>query len=84
MGELQHSTLVHTPIHTTVVHKALVDVHENGTEAAAVTVMEIILLSDTFPPPPTIKFNRPFLMMILEKPTQSILFMGKIINPTEK
>ncbi|XP_039393066.1 alpha-1-antitrypsin-like isoform X1 [Mauremys reevesii] len=67
-----------------VVHKALVDVHENGTEAAAVTVMEIILLSDTFPPPPTIKFNRPFLMMILEKPTQSILFMGKIINPTEK
>ncbi|XP_050811965.1 alpha-1-antitrypsin-like [Gopherus flavomarginatus] len=67
-----------------VVHKTLMDVHENGTEAAAITVMEIIQLSDTFPPPPPIKFNRPFLMMILEKPTQRILFMGRIINPTEK
>ncbi|XP_074921772.1 alpha-1-antitrypsin homolog isoform X1 [Chelonoidis abingdonii] len=67
-----------------VVRKTLVDVHENGTKAAAVTVMEIILLSDTSPPPPPIKLNRPFRMTILEKPTQSTLLMGKIINLTEK
>ncbi|NWU88635.1 A1AT protein, partial [Upupa epops] len=64
------------------IHKAVVDVRENGTEAAAVTALEIVPLSAIFPPPPHITFNRPFLMMILEKAIDSILFMGKIVNPT--
>ncbi|NXF86236.1 A1AT protein, partial [Eubucco bourcierii] len=63
-------------------HKAVVDVSENGTEAAAVTVIEIVRLSAMFPSPPHIRFNRPFLMMIVDKTTHSILFMGKIVNPT--
>ncbi|NXJ73759.1 A1AT2 antiproteinase, partial [Trogon melanurus] len=67
---------------TKAMHKAMVDVNENGTEAAAVTVVEIVLLSSMFDPPrPHIKFNRPFLMMIADKDTRSILFMGKIVNP---
>ncbi|NXT97011.1 A1AT2 antiproteinase, partial [Buphagus erythrorhynchus] len=63
------------------IHKATVDVRENGTEAAAVTVMEIMPLSLPFPPPPHITFNRPFMMMIIDKTTDGLLFLGKIVNP---
>ncbi|XP_010002035.1 PREDICTED: alpha-1-antitrypsin-like [Chaetura pelagica] len=66
------------------IHKAMVDVSENGTEAAAVTLIEIIAESAEFPPPPHIKFNRPFLMMIIDKSTDGVLFMGRIVNPTAK
>uniref|UniRef100_A0A8C0J1K4 Serpin domain-containing protein n=1 Tax=Chelonoidis abingdonii TaxID=106734 RepID=A0A8C0J1K4_CHEAB len=64
-------------------HKAVVDVHENGTEAAAIAIMEIKFLSAPFPDPPTIKLNQPFLMPIIDK-IIGILFMGKIVNPIEK
>ncbi|NXW58254.1 A1AT protein, partial [Eurystomus gularis] len=64
------------------IHKAVVDVSENGTEAAAATMVEMVPLSAEIPPPPHIKFNRPFLMIIIDKTTQSTLFMGKIVNPS--
>ncbi|NXM72182.1 A1AT2 antiproteinase, partial [Serilophus lunatus] len=63
------------------IHKAVVDVRENGTEAAAVTMLEIVPLSLPFPPPPHITFNRAFLMFIIDKTINSILFLGKIVNP---
>ncbi|NXS51899.1 A1AT protein, partial [Brachypteracias leptosomus] len=63
------------------IHKAVVDVSENGTEAAAATAVEMVLLSAQIPPPPHIKFNKPFLMMIIDKTTDSMLFFGKIMNP---
>ncbi|KFO85482.1 hypothetical protein N320_09566, partial [Buceros rhinoceros silvestris] len=63
------------------IHKAMVDVSENGTEAAAVTVIQVVEVSALSPPPPHIRFNRPFLMLVFNKPTQNILFMGKIVNP---
>ncbi|NXU44228.1 A1AT antiproteinase, partial [Drymodes brunneopygia] len=64
------------------IHKAAVDVRENGTEAAAVTRMEMVPLFLPFPPPPHITFNRPFLMVIMDKSTDGLLFLGKIVNPT--
>ncbi|XP_032044836.1 alpha-1-antiproteinase 2-like isoform X2 [Aythya fuligula] len=61
-----------------VVHKAALDVDERGTEAAAATAAEIMTMSL----PPAIEFNRPFLMLIFDRDTNSTLFIGKIVNPT--
>ncbi|NXO97551.1 A1AT antiproteinase, partial [Certhia brachydactyla] len=63
------------------IHKATVDVRENGTEASAVTMIGVMPVRLLIPPPPRITFNRPFLMMIIDKTTDGLLFLGKIVNP---
>jgi serpin B len=63
-----------------VVHKAFVDVNEEGTEAAAATGVHFGMLSA---PPPRLVFNadHPFLFLIREIRTGSLLFIGRILNP---
>lgn len=58
-----------------VLHKAVVDVNEKGTEASAVTVGTVELLSA----PKTVSFivNRPFLFVIYDTEEGNILFIGK-------
>ncbi|MFT3753144.1 MAG: serpin family protein [Paludibacter sp.] len=61
-----------------VIHDTYVEVTEKGTEAAAVTVVEIIKTS--MPLNPTFRVNKPFIYIIREKSTGVILFIGKMGN----
>uniref|UniRef100_A0A3Q1ER47 Thyroxine-binding globulin n=1 Tax=Acanthochromis polyacanthus TaxID=80966 RepID=A0A3Q1ER47_9TELE len=61
-----------------VSHKASLSVTEMGTEAAAGSISEMIRLSL----PPSVRIDRPFLVFVMENSARSILFMGKINNPT--
>ncbi len=63
-----------------VKHKTFVEVNEEGTEAAAVTVVEMTL----GPQPPGFWFrvDCPFIFMIRENESGTILFIGKIVNPS--
>jgi len=65
-----------------VIHKAFVDVNEEGTEAAAATGV-ITDLALTAPPPPIVfKADHPFLFLIRDNATGSILFFGRVVDPT--
>ena len=66
-----------------VMHKAFVEVNEEGTEAAAATGVGISLMSIPMPPP-VFRADRPFIFMIRDNRSQSILFMGKVGNPELK
>ena len=64
-----------------VIHKAFVDVHEKGTEAAAATAIGVKATSA--PPVPTqvFKADHPFVFVIRDNRTGSILFLGRVTNP---
>ncbi|WP_214041032.1 serpin family protein [Methanoculleus sp.] len=65
-----------------VVHKAFVDVNEEGTEAAAATGVVVNLKSapveDTAP---VFRADHPFVFLIVEKDSGTILFAGRVVNP---
>ncbi|MBN1135598.1 MAG: SRPBCC domain-containing protein [Anaerolineae bacterium] len=63
-------------------HKAFVDVNEEGTEAAASTAV-VMGLRYAPPPPPVFRADHPFVFMIREKSTGSILFLGRVVNPVQ-
>lgn len=61
---------------SSVKQKAYVNVHEEGTEATAATVVVIGVTSG----PPTVRVDRPFIFVIRERFSGTILFMGKIVK----
>jgi serpin B len=63
-----------------VLHKTFVKVNEEGTEAAAVTSVEVGITSV---PPPPIPFtiDRPFFFAIRDNQTKTVLFMGVVVDP---
>ena len=60
-------------------HKAFVEVNEEGTEAAAATA--IIMARGRPAPPPAFRADHPFVFLIRENATGSILFLGRVTNP---
>ncbi len=63
-----------------VVHKAFVDVNEEGTEAAAATGIAVRSLSIN-PQKPVFRADRPFVFFIRHNPTNTILFLGRFTKP---
>ena len=65
-----------------VIHKAFVDVNEEGTEAAAATAVVMMMLKGDSKPL-SFRADHPFVFLIRENQTGSILFIGRIIDPTK-
>jgi len=66
-----------------VLHKAVIDLDEEGTTAAAVTSSEMRLESARVPPPKRfeMRVDRPFVLVISDETTEHILFVGRVENP---
>jgi len=65
-----------------VVHKAFVDVDEAGTVAAAATAVGVGVMAIPGPPPPPVfRADHPFLFMIRDTLSGSILFLGRVADP---
>ncbi len=68
-----------------VIHKAFVEVNEEGTEAAAATA--VIMLSkasvERTKKPVVFRADHPFIFIIQHNTTGAILFIGKVYEPKE-
>jgi serpin B len=68
-----------------VIHQAFIDVNESGTEAAAATAVVMMgagaALGPPPPPPPVFRADHPFLFMIRDLRSGTVLFLGRVIDP---
>jgi serpin B len=64
-----------------ILHRAVIDVMEDGTEAAAATA--VVMLATGAPPPrlEVFRVDRPFLFYVVDDATGAILFQGRIVDP---
>jgi serpin B len=67
-----------------VIHKAFVDVNEEGTEAAAATGVIMMRSSAIARPkaPPVFRADHPFVFLIRDNRNGAILFLGRVLDPT--
>jgi serpin B len=66
---------------TDVLHKTTITVDEAGTEAAAASAVIVGVRSYNPEDPIVLVIDRPFQFFIMHKPTNAILFMGKVMQP---
>jgi len=62
-----------------VIHKTIIEVNEEGTEAGAGTVVEL----KKGPPVRRLTADRPFLLAVRDTSTGAILFLARVANPTQ-
>jgi serpin B len=68
-----------------VVHKAFVEVNEEGTEAAAATAVSMEAgCAAPSKPPVYFECDHPFMFVIRDRESGTILFMGRVMDPTTK
>jgi serpin B len=64
-----------------VIHQANIDVDEKGTEAAAATA--VVMRAGSMPAEPvTMRVDRPFLFALRDVPTGTVLFLGRVGDPS--
>ncbi len=66
-----------------ILHKAFVGVDENGTEAAAATIVMMEATSAMPSEPLELRLDRPFIFTIYDNVTGTILFVGRVMNPAQ-
>ena len=67
-----------------VAHKAFVHVDEEGTEAAAASAITVRTTSMRIPPPtPVFRADRPFVFLIRDDQTGTLLFLGRVMRPQD-
>jgi serine protease inhibitor len=72
------STLGHQLVLSLLQQNSFVSIDEEGTEAAAVTAVGIVVTSA--PLVTTVRVDRPFIFVIRERLSGTVLFMGKIVQ----
>lgn len=63
-----------------VIHQADIEVNEEGTEAAAATA--VVMTWKSVPMRVGFRVDHPFIFLIRHKPTNTTLFLGRVMNPT--
>ncbi len=69
-----------------VIHKAYIDVNEEGTEAAAATAVvfsRALAIAANPVQPPIFRADHPFIFLIRDNRSGSILFLGRVTDPTK-
>jgi len=66
-----------------VVHKAFVDVDEEGTEAAAATAVIMVEAAMPLDQAIEVTVDRPFITLIRDTETGALLFVGRVMNPAQ-
>lgn len=66
-----------------VIHQATCDVAEEGTVAAAATAVIMARVGGRPAAPPEFRADHPFLILIRDRKTGAILFLGRLADPTK-